>query len=125
MSTRKTIRAQMRQTQSGMTLIELIIACSILLILAGAALPIARRNIRYQQEADLRRCLQEMKDSIDRYKDAADKKVRFLRAIPTDPMTKQKDWGKRCVSDDPDSTSWCGKNVFDVYSNSRETGTDG
>src|SRR5258708_1325259 len=42
-----------------------------------------------------------------------DKKVRFLRAIPTEPMTNQKDWGKRCVSDDPDSTSWCGKNVFD------------
>ncbi len=156
MNTRKTIRTQMRRTQSGMTLIELIIACSILLILAGAALPIARRNIRYQQEAELRRCLREMKDAIDRYKDAADKnlirvevgsegyppdletlvtgvnvgagsdkKVRFLRAIPTDPMTNQKDWGKRCVSDDPDSTSWCGKNVFDVYSNSRETGTDG
>jgi len=156
MNRRQTIRAQMRRTQSGMTLIELIIACSILLILAGAALPIARRNIKYQQEAELRRCLREMKDSIDRYKDAADKnlirvevgsegyppdletlvtgvnvgagsdkKVRFLRAIPTDPMTNQKDWGKRCVSDDPDSTSWCGKNVFDVYSNSRETGTDG
>ena len=139
-----------------MTLLELIIACSILLILAGAALPIARRNIKYQQEAELRRCLREMKDGIDRYKDAADKnlirvevgsegyppdletlvtgvnvgaggdkKVRFLRAIPIDPMTNQKNWGKRCVSDDPDSTSWCGKNVFDVYSNSHETGTDG
>src|SRR5256885_16224951 len=75
MSTRKTIRTHKRQTQSGMTLIELIIACSILLILAGAALPIARRNIRYQQEAELRRCLREMKDSIDRYKDAAGKNL--------------------------------------------------
>ena len=139
-----------------MTLIELVIACGILVILAGAALPIARRSIKYQREAELRRDLQYMRDCIDRYKDAADKnqirtevgnenyppdletlvtgvnvgagsdkKVRFLRAIPTDPMTNQKDWGKRCVSDDPDSTSWCGKNVFDVYSNSRETGTDG
>jgi general secretion pathway protein G len=156
MKIRKPIRTKTRRTQSGMTLIELIIACAILVILAGAALPIARRNIKYQQEAELRRCLREMKDAIDRYKDAADKnlirtevgsegyppdletlvtgvnvgagsdkKVRFLRAIPTDPMTNQKDWGRRCVSDDPDSTSWCGKNVFDVYSNSHETGTDG
>src|SRR5882757_1338119 len=75
MKKRKTIRTHRRRTQSGMTLIELIIACSILLILAGAALPIARRNMRYQQEAELRRCLREMKDSIDRYKDAADKNL--------------------------------------------------
>src|SRR5258708_24972638 len=75
MNTRKTIRTQMRRPQSGMTLIELIIACSILLILAGAALPIARRNIKYQQEAELRRSLREMKDAIDRYKDAADKNL--------------------------------------------------
>ena len=54
-----------------------------------------------------------------------DKKVRFMREIPVDPMTKRKDWGFRCVSDDPDSHSWCGKNVFDVYSNSHDTGTDG
>src|SRR6266403_4904014 len=147
MKKRKTIRTQMRRTQSGMTLIELIIACSILLILAGAALPIARRNIKYQQEAELRRCLREMKDAIDRYKDAADKnlirvevgsegyppdletlvtgvnvgasgdkKIRFLRKIPVDPMTGQADWGFRAVQDDPDSNSWGGKNVFDVYS---------
>src|SRR5256885_12917698 len=75
MSTHKTIRTHKRRTQSGMTLIELIIACSILLILAGAALPIARRNIHYQQEAELRRCLRLMKDSIDRYKDAAVKNL--------------------------------------------------
>src|SRR5256885_17191792 len=75
MSTHKTIRTHKRRTQSGMTLIELIIACSILLILAGAALPIARRNIKYQQEAELRRWLGEVKDGIDRYKEAAGKKL--------------------------------------------------
>lgn len=156
MSATRTIRRQATRSESGMTLIELIIACAILLILAGAALPIARRSVRYQKEAELRRDLREMKDAIDRYKDAADKnlirtevgsegyppdletlvtgvnvgttvdkKVRFLRSIPVDPMTGQKDWGKRCVTDDPDSSSWCGKNVFDVYSNSRATGSDG
>ena len=54
-----------------------------------------------------------------------DKKIRFLRRIPVDPMTGQTDWGLRCVSDDPDSTSWCGKNVFDVYSKSQATASDG
>jgi general secretion pathway protein G len=144
------------ENQSGMTLLELIIACSILLILAAAALPIARNSIIYAKERELRRDLREMKDAIDRFKDAADKnlirteignenypsnletlvqgvnvgqgtdkKVRFLREIPTDPMTGQKNWGLRCVTDEPDSTSWCGKNVFDVYSKSQATATDG
>jgi general secretion pathway protein G len=144
------------RSQAGMTLLELIITCAILMILAGAALPIARHQIKYQQEAELRRALREMKDAIDRYKDAADKnlirvevgnenyppnletlvsgvnvgagsdkKVRFLRAIPKDPITGQPDWQKRCVTDDADSSSWCGKNVFDVYSNSHATGSDG
>src|SRR5262245_30616553 len=66
---------QRRRPQSGMTLLELIIACGILLVLASAALPIARRSVRYQQEAELRRDLREMKDAIDRYKDAADKNL--------------------------------------------------
>ena len=54
-----------------------------------------------------------------------DKKIRFLRRIPVDPMTGQADWGLRAVQDDPDSTSWGGKNVFDVYSKSQATASDG
>src|SRR5260370_29849247 len=54
-----------------------------------------------------------------------DKKIRFLRRIPVDPMTGQADWGLRAVQDDPDSTSWAGKNVFDVYSKSQATASDG
>jgi general secretion pathway protein G len=55
-----------------MTLLELIIACSILIILSSAALPVARYSIIRSKETELRRDLREMKDAIDRYKDSAD-----------------------------------------------------
>ncbi len=150
------IRRQHFSHQSGMTLLELIIACAILLILSAAALPIAKFTVIRSKESDLHRELREMRDAIDRYKDAADrnqirvelgsegyppdletlvkgvqlgaaadKKIRFLRKIPVDPMTGQAEWGLRAVQDDPDSTSWGGKNIFDVYSKSTATGQDG
>ncbi|HUJ39745.1 MAG TPA: type II secretion system protein [Candidatus Acidoferrales bacterium] len=143
-----------------MTLIELIVATGILIILAGAALPYARATVRAAKEAELRRDLREMRDAIDRYKDAADKnqirvsadsegyppdldtlvkgvplatpggsqgpkRIRFLRRIPVDPMTGQPDWGLRSVQDDLDSSTWGGQNVFDVYSRSTATASDG
>src|ERR1700731_330262 len=61
--------------QAGMTLLELIIACGILLVLSSAALPLARVTIMRQKETELRRDLREMRDAIDRYKDAADKNL--------------------------------------------------
>jgi general secretion pathway protein G len=54
----------------------------------------------------------------------APSKVRYLRKIPVDPMTGKADWGLRAVQDDPDSTSWGGHNVFDVYSQSQATSSD-
>ena len=54
-----------------------------------------------------------------------DVKLKFLRRIPFDPMTGKADWGKRCYQDDPDDTSWCGENVWDVYSLSSGVGLDG
>jgi general secretion pathway protein G len=148
--------ANSRFSQAGMTLLELIIACSILMILSSAALPIARYSIVHKKEELLRYNLRQIRDAIDRYKDLADsnkirvevgsegyppdletlvngvklgagddKKIRFLRRIPVDPMTGRAEWGLRAVQDDPDSTSWGGKNVFDVYSKSQGTASDG
>ena len=54
-----------------------------------------------------------------------DRKLKFLRRIPVDPMTSTAEWGMRCYQDDPDSTSWCGDNVWDVYSKSTSKGLDG
>jgi general secretion pathway protein G len=54
-----------------------------------------------------------------------DTKLKFLRRIPRDPMTGTTEWGMRCYQDDHDSTSWCGENVYDVYTTSRGTGLDG
>jgi general secretion pathway protein G len=138
----------------GFTLLELIVAATILSILTMMALPLARVTIQREREKQLRTALWEMRDAIDRYKDATDrqmfqikvdsggyppdletlvkgveaqggKKYRFLRSIPIDPMTKSKEWGLRSMQDDPDSDSWGGQSVFDVYSKSEGTALDG
>ena len=142
-----------RRRARGFTLIELIVATTILLILTGMALPLARLSIKREKEHELRYDLWQMRDAIDRYKDAADrnamqtkvdsmgyppdletlvngvnmggKKVRFLRKIPVDPMTGNSDWGLRSLQDEPASDSWGGQNVFDVYTKSEGTALDG
>src|ERR1700730_6253927 len=153
---RNRFRRRPISAEAGMTLLELILACSILVILSSAALPIVRYTIVHKKEALLHYELRQMRDAIDRYKDLADRnlirvevgsegyppdletlvkgvqlgagndrKIRFLRSIPKDPITGQAEWGLRAVQDDPDSTSWGGKNVFDVYSKSQGTASDG
>ena len=140
--------------QRGVTLLEMIVVITILLILMGAAVPIMKISVQRQREVDLRRALWEMRTAIDRYKDAADrnafqqklgsegyppdmdtlvngveiaggKKLRFLRKIPVDPMTGNTDWGMRSMQDDPQSDSWGGQNVFDVYTKSPGTALNG
>jgi len=139
-----------------MTLLELVVACAILIVLATVAMPLERVNIIRHRETLLRERLHEMRDAIDRYKDDADKnliqvqagtegyppdlqtlvsgvqltgakdqRVHYLRKIEPDPMTGNTDWGLRSVQDDPDSRSWGGQDVFDVYSQSTGTALDG
>jgi len=158
-----TIHSRRRlSSKAGMTLLELIVSCAILVVLASAAIPIARFSVIREKENELKRDLLEMREAIDRYKDLADhgqirvdattggyppdletlvkgvplaslsaggsaagKTIRFLRRIPVDPMTRDADWGLRAVEDDADSTSWGGKDVFDVYSKSTGTAMDG
>lgn len=141
---------------AGLTLLELVVASSILLILATMALPLARVRIKRDKEVELRRNLRILREAIDRYKDAADRnliavqvdtegyppdletlvngvtltgaperRVRFLRRIPVDPMTNSTDWGLRAVQDPPEARTWGGKNVFDVYSRSAGIALDG
>lgn len=57
--------------------------------------------------------------------DANQTKLRFLRRVPTDPLTGEAEWGLRSYQDRPESTSWGGQNVFDVYSKANGTGLDG
>ncbi len=136
-----------------MTLVELIVVVSIIALLATAAVPIARWQVKRTKERELRADLWRMRDAIDHYKDAADrgafqtkvdsfnyppdldtlvngvdvkdKKVRFLREIPVDPMTKSTEWATRSMQDDPDSQTASGDNVFDVHSKSDGTALDG
>jgi general secretion pathway protein G len=147
------VRSATRAGEAGLTLVELIITITIVAILASAAIPVAQFEVKRAKERELRRDLWEMRDAIDRYKDAADKgafqvkvdsfgyppdletlvngveiqtkKVRFLRRIPIDPMTGTAEWGLRSNQDDADSDSWGGQNVFDVHSKGQGTGLDG
>ncbi len=54
-----------------------------------------------------------------------DRKVKFLRSIPRDPMTGKAEWGLRSYQDEADSESWGGENVYDVYSLSAAVGIEG
>ena len=58
-------------------------------------------------------------------KGTATAKYKFLRKVPVDPMTGTADWGMRSMQDDPDSKSWGGQNLFDVYCKSEGIALDG
>lgn len=157
---RGSTQATRRGLERGYSFIELLVVSSIILILASAAMPLAKVTATRQREAELRRVLREMRTAIDRYKDAADlgqigaleikagsegypadldtlvegvaaandatgRKLKFLRRIPVDPMTRSTEWGLRAYQDAPDATRWGGQNVFDVYTTHTGTALDG
>jgi general secretion pathway protein G len=140
-----------------MTLVELIVSFTILMILSTMAVPLARYQVQRNKERDLQRALDDIHKAIDKFKDdmdagkigppkidsdnypesleqlvegvkatgAVDKKIRYLRHIPKDPMTNSKDWGLRSTRDDPKALAWGGQNVFDVYTKSSDKAKDG
>ena len=69
--------------------------------------------------------LQTLVDGVTAANDATGRKLKFLRHIPIDPMTRSTEWGMRSYQDKPDATRWGGQNVFDVYTTSAGTGLDG
>ena len=68
--------------------------------------------------------LETLVDGVAVANDASGRKLKFLRRIPIDPMTRD-EWGLRSYQDDPDSKSWGRQNVFDVYTKSEGTALDG
>jgi general secretion pathway protein G len=69
--------------------------------------------------------LETLIEGVTMANDASGRKLRFLRRVPVDPMTGSNEWGMRAYQDKPDSTSWGGQNVYDVYSRSEATALDG
>lgn len=119
-----------RLLSPGFTLLELMIVISIIIILAAIALPQYQKTIMHARETVLRDDLFRMRSLIDQY--AADKgkmpqsledlvSAGYLREIPTDPITDQKDW--QPVSGDDPFTGDTG--MIDVHSNSTETSSEG
>ncbi|MDP3716863.1 MAG: type II secretion system protein [Acidobacteriota bacterium] len=69
--------------------------------------------------------LQALVDGVSVANDATGRKLKFLRRIPVDPTMGDADWGLRAYQDKPDSSSWSGQNVYDVYSKNQGTALDG
>jgi general secretion pathway protein G len=140
-----------------MTLVEVIVAFTILMLLANMAVPLARYKVQRDKERDLVYALRTIHTAIDKFKDdmdggkigpakidsdnypetlqqlvdgvkamgAVDKKIKYLRRIPKDPMTNSVEWGMRSTRDDPKSLAWGGQNVFAVYTKSMDKAKDG
>ena len=139
----------------GFTLIELLITVTILALLASVAMPLAEVAVQRGKEKELRQSLREIREAIDGWKRAADdgriekkadesgyppslaalvdgvkdkrktdgSKLYFLRRVPKDPLSGE-DWGLRSYASPADSPQE-GKDVYDVYSKSEETGLNG
>jgi general secretion pathway protein G len=143
-----------RRGEKGFTLAELVMVAALIALLSTMALPVAKFTVKRRKETELRLALRLMRNAIDEHKRLSDQglipielggegypedlevlvegvdlvgqetKRRFLRRIPFDPMTGEQEWGKRSYQDEPDSDSWGGENLYDVYSLSDGTAID-
>ena len=121
-----------KEKMAGFTLLELMIVISIIIVLAAVTLPQYQKTIMHTREAVLREDLRAMRSLIDQF--AADKgrlpqslddlvSGGYMREIPVDPFTGQKDWA---VTTGEDPNSLQGETgVTDVHSASAETSTEG
>jgi len=139
----------------GFTFIELMITVAIVALLASIALPLAEVTVQRNKEQDFRHALREIRSAIDAYKRAAEEgaieraadasgypptlatltegvadkrktdgsKLYFLRRVPLDPLSGE-DWGLRSYASTATEPQ-PGKDVFDVYSRSADTGLNG
>jgi len=143
------------RNQRGYTLAEMVMVAALIALLSTIVLPVAKFTVKRRKEADLRLALRQMRTAIDEHKRLSDNGMipvklggegypeglevlvegialvgqertqRFLRRIPIDPMTGESEWGLRSYQDKPDSTSFGGQNVYDVFSTSDGTALDG
>lgn len=132
----------MRNTEGGFSFAELSVSILIIAVLAQAALPTAAVTSQRIREWELKACLREIRSALDAYfdvhgkyppvledlvkKDSGGRK--FLRRIPADPVTGQKDWFTVSTSDDSDDFIRVysdNSDVFDVRSRSEEKSLEG
>lgn len=118
--------------EHGFTLLELMIVISIIIILASITLPQYQRTIVATREAVLRDDLHKMRELIDQF--AADKgrlpqslddlvTEGYMREVPVDPFTAQKDWAIS-TGEDPNSTD-SQSGMTDIHSTSGDVSTEG
>jgi general secretion pathway protein G len=123
-----------RRTQSGFTLIELMIVMAIIGILITMAIPSFVGAIKHAREAALKEDLQTMRTAIDTYTmdkqkgpQSLDDLIQdgYIRSIPEDPITRSKDTWVTDSSDSMVSLDETEPGITDIHSCSTETGSDG